>query len=138
MKLASENFLQEANTALNAKEKVARRNLLGQFLPLARDSAASKYGDFDELRAHMKRVRRHTSEHLSHYLQQFEEAAVQHGNQVHFVADAEQLNSKVLSICQAHSARRVAKGKSMVTEETGLNELLLKAGLEQKDRKSVV
>lgn len=130
MKLASENFLQEANTALNAKEKVARRNLLGQFLPLARDSAASKYGDFDELRAHMKRVRRHTSDHLSHYLQQFEEAAVQHGNQVHFVADAEQLNSKVLSICQAHSARRVAKGKSMVTEETGLNELLLKAGLE--------
>jgi L-lactate dehydrogenase complex protein LldF len=87
MKLASENFLQEASAALNAQEKVARRNLLGQFLPLARDSAASKFGDFDALRAHMKQVRRHTSEHLSHYLQQFEEAAVQHGNQVHFVVD---------------------------------------------------
>jgi L-lactate dehydrogenase complex protein LldF len=130
MKLASNEFLQAASAALQEQDKAQRRTIIGQFLPLARDAAASAYGDFDGLRAHMKRVRRHTTAHLSHYLEQFEEAAVQHGNQVHFVANAEQLNSKVLSICQAHSARRVAKGKSMVTEETGLNELLLKAGLD--------
>lgn len=130
MKLASNEFLQASSAALLEEDKAQRRSLIGQFLPLARDAAASAYGDFDALRAHMKRVRRHTMTHLSHYLEQFEEAAVQHGNQVHFVANAEQLNSKVLSICQAHNARRVAKGKSMVTEETGLNELLLKAGLD--------
>jgi L-lactate dehydrogenase complex protein LldF len=130
MKVASQDFLQQAHEALRAKDKVERRDLLGQFMPAARDAAANAYGDFDGLRAHMKRVRGHTTEHLAHYLQQFEEAAVAHGNQVHFAATAEQLNSTVLSICQTHNARRVAKGKSMVTEETGLNELLLKAGLE--------
>lgn len=130
MKVTSRDFLQHAATALADADKVQRRDLLGLFMPLARDTAVAGYGDFDALRAHLKRVRRHTMDHLEHYLTRFEEAALRNGNQVHFAATAEQLNSTVLAICQANGARRVAKGKSMVTEETALNAHLLKAGLD--------
>ncbi|HEY7775331.1 MAG TPA: lactate utilization protein B, partial [Kineobactrum sp.] len=130
MKLASSDFMAQASEALRDSDKVERRNLLGVFLPLARDAAADRYGDFEALRAHMKRVRGHTLDHLDHYLGQFEEAAVRNGNQVHYASNGEEMNSIVLEICQQHGARRIAKGKSMVTEETGLNEHLIKGGFD--------
>lgn len=130
MKLASSDFMAQASEALRDSDKVQRRNLLGVFLPLARDAAADRYGDFEALRAHMKRVRGHTLDHLDHYLGQFEEAAVRNGNQVHYASNGEEMNSIVLEICQQHGARRIAKGKSMVTEETGLNEHLIKGGFD--------
>lgn len=130
MKQTSHAFMQHAEAALADAGKAQRRDLLGLFMPLACDAATARYGDFEALRAHLKRVRTHTTNHLDHYLARFEEAALRNGNQVHFAATPEQLNNTVLSICQAHGARRVAKGKSMVTEETALNEQLLKAGLE--------
>jgi L-lactate dehydrogenase complex protein LldF len=49
---------------------------------------------------------------------------------VHYARDGDELNSIVLDICQQHGARRIAKGKSMVTEETRLNSFLQRAGLE--------
>ncbi|MEQ9394475.1 lactate utilization protein B [Haliea sp.] len=130
MKITSSEFMQHADAALADTDKAQRRDLLGLFMPLARDAAAARYGDFEALRAHLKQVRRHTMAHLEHYLTRFEETALRNGNQVHFAATPEELNSTVLSICRAHGARRVAKGKSMVTEETALNDHLLKAGLE--------
>ncbi|PLW82320.1 (Fe-S)-binding protein [Kineobactrum sediminis] len=130
MKVASPDFMEQASAALRDSDKVERRDLLGLFLPLARDAAAERYGDFDALRAHMKRVRSHTMEHLDHYLGQFEETALRNGNQVHYAGNGDEMNNIVLDICQQHGARRIAKGKSMVTEETGLNEHLQLGGFD--------
>ncbi|MCB1848263.1 MAG: lactate utilization protein, partial [Halieaceae bacterium] len=62
-------------------------------------------------------------------LAQFEQQAAENGNRVHFASDGDAMNSIVLDICQEHRAQRIAKGKSMVTEETGLNDYLQRAGL---------
>jgi L-lactate dehydrogenase complex protein LldF len=126
----SETFIESASEALADQEKVQRRDLMALFTPLMRDAAMDSFGKFEEQRAHLHRIRQHTLEHLDHYLERFEQEAVDNGNQVHYAVDGEAMNSIVLEICQRHGARQVAKGKSMVTEETGLSHHLESAGLQ--------
>ncbi|MEH6584647.1 MAG: lactate utilization protein B [Halioglobus sp.] len=126
----SANFLNSAHEALQEPEKVQRRDLMGQYIPEARNAAVSKFGPFEALRQHVKRIRQHTLDNLDHYLLQFEQEAVKNGSQVHFARSGGEMNSIVLDICQQHGVRRVAKGKSMVTEETELNRYLISAGLD--------
>ncbi|MCL4108928.1 UNVERIFIED_CONTAM: hypothetical protein GTU68_008123 [Idotea baltica] len=85
---------------------------------------------FEELRRQVKAVKQHTIDNLHYYLTGFEREALRNGNHVHFARDGSELNSIVLKVCQQHDARRVAKGKSMVTEESKLNEYLQRAGLD--------
>jgi len=129
LKQTSNTFLENAHEAMQDPEKTQVRDLMALFTPIMRDAAMDSFGHFDELRQHVKQVKQHSLEHLDHYLNRFEQEALQNGNHVHFAADADALNSTVLEICQQHSARLVAKGKSMVTEETGLNDYLKRAGL---------
>ncbi len=129
MKQTSDTFLENAHEALQDAGKAERRDLMALFTPLIRDAAISKFGHFEELREHVKQVKQHSLKHLGYYLNQFEQAALLNGDHVHFAEDGDQMNSVVLDICQQHSARRIAKGKSMVTEETGLNDYLKRAGL---------
>ncbi len=129
LKQTSNTFLDNAHAALQEPDKVQRRDIMALFTPLVRDAAMDSFGHFEDLRRHVKQVKQHSLEHLDHYLTRFEQEALQNGNHVHFAADGDQLNSTVLDICQQHSARRIAKGKSMVTEETGLNDYLKRAGL---------
>lgn len=130
MKQSSDTFLDNASAALKDADKAQRRDLLALFTPLVRGAAMNDFGKFEDLRRHVKKVRQHCLDNLDHYLGQFEREAVHNGNQVHFARDSDELNSIVLDICQQHSARRIAKGKSMVTEETGLNDFLARANLD--------
>jgi L-lactate dehydrogenase complex protein LldF len=129
LKQTSDTFLENASAAMADSGKTQRRDLLALFTPLIRDAAMDNFGQFEDLRDHVRQVRQHSLDHLDHYLAQFEQQAVENGNRVHFARDSDAMNSIVLDICQEHRAQRVAKGKSMVTEETGLNEFLQRAGL---------
>ena len=129
MKQTSDTFLENASAALADSGKSQRRDLLALFSPLMRDAAMGSFGQFEELRDHVRQVRQHSLDHLDHYLAQFEQQAAENGNRVHFASDGDAMNSIVLDICQEHRAQRIAKGKSMVTEETGLNDYLQRAGL---------
>ena len=93
-----------------------------------RSAAVNAYGDFDALREHLHAVRRHTLDHLDVYLDRYLEAATENGNRVHFAETPEELNRTVEAICRQHGARRIIKGKSMVTEESALNDHLTGAG----------
>lgn len=130
MEQHSETFLDNASAALNNSAQAQRRDIIATFAPLMRSAAIEGFAEFDNVRKHVKRVRQHSLDHLDYYLGQFEQEAVHNGNHVHFARDGDELNSIVLDICQQHGARRVAKGKSMVTEETSLNSFLQRAGLD--------
>lgn len=130
MQQYSDQFLERAGEALRDPAGIEQRDNLAHFAPLMRDAAMEKLGNFEALRAHVKNIRQHTRDNLDHYLQRFEAEAIKNGNQVHFAENADEMNSVVLDICQQHGARRVAKGKSMVTEETGLNDYLKRGGLD--------
>ncbi len=130
MEQRSNTFLANASAALGDSDQAQRRDMIALFAPLIRSAAIDGIDCFDSLRRHVKQVRQHSLDHLEHYLGQFEQEAVHNGNHVHFARDGDELNSIVLDICQQHGARRIAKGKSMVTEETNLNRFLQRAGLD--------
>jgi len=129
LKQTSNTFLDNAHAALQDADRIQRRDLMALFMPIVRDAAMDSFGQFEELRQQVKQVKQHTLDHLDHYLAQFEREALQNGNHVHFAGNGDEMNSIVLEICQQHSARRIVKGKSMVTEETALNDYLKRAGL---------
>ena len=130
MQQHSDTFLDNASAALKNSGQAQRRDFFALFAPLVRSAAVANFGGFEQLRKHIKQVRQHSLDNLEHYLSQFEQEAVHNGCSVHFARDGGELNSIVLDICQQHGARRIAKGKSMVTEETGLNSFLQRAGLQ--------
>ena len=130
MQQSSDTFLDNASAALNDNDKLQRRDFMALFTPLIRNAAVDSFENFEALRQHVKQLRQHSLDNLDHYLAQFEQEAVHNGNQVHFARDGEEFNSIVLDICQQHGARRIAKGKSMITEETGLNDFLQRGGLD--------
>ena len=130
MQQHSDTFLDNASAALKNSGQAQRRDFFALFAPLVRSAAVAEFEGFEQLRKHIKQVRQHSLDNLEHYLSQFEQEAVHNGNHVHFARDGGELNSLVLDICQQNGARRIAKGKSMVTEETGLNSFLQRAGLD--------
>jgi L-lactate dehydrogenase complex protein LldF len=123
------HFISDASHALNSRHSVETRNAIGLAMPLARTTAMQSLTGFEELRRQVKAVKQHTIDNLHYYLSCFEREALRNGNHVHFVRDGNEMNSIVLKVCQQHDARRVAKGKSMVTEESKLNTYLERAGL---------
>ena len=129
MELRSDTFLDNASEALKDVAGAERRDLIALFAPELRNAAIEGFEGFESLRQHIKQVRQHTLENLEHYLGRFEQEAVHNGNRVHFARDSDELNNIVLDICQQHGAQRIIKGKSMVTEETGLNNTLEQAGM---------
>lgn len=130
MEQQSHKFKELSAQALGDADAAAQRDIMALFAPLLRDAAMDEFGSFEALRQHVKRVRQHSLDNLDYYLARFELEATNNGNQVHFAEDSAEMNSIVLDICQQHGARRVAKGKSMVTEETALNDFLERGGLE--------
>jgi L-lactate dehydrogenase complex protein LldF len=130
MQQSSDHFLDNASAALANTRQAEFRDMLALFTPLVRNAAVDAFEPFEDLRGHVKRVRQHSLDNLGHYLETYEKQALANGNQVHFARDSEELNSIVLDICQRHDASRIAKGKSMITEETALNDYLQRAGLQ--------
>jgi L-lactate dehydrogenase complex protein LldF len=75
-------------------------------------------------------VRADVIEHLDSYLDQFTSHAKENGMLIHHAADAEQAIKLVLEIAHEHDARLIAKSKTMVSEEIGLNRALEKQGFQ--------
>jgi L-lactate dehydrogenase complex protein LldF len=131
MDVLSRDFIARAGEALGQPERAANREALGVFMPELRRAAMEGLGgtaSFEDLREAFRQVREHSLANLAHYLGQYVDQARANGSQVHFAANAQEMNERVLEICRGADARRIAKGKSMITEETGLNAALAAEG----------
>jgi L-lactate dehydrogenase complex protein LldF len=80
--------------------------------------------DYQELRTQAHAVKRHTIEHLDHYLEVFERNVAAHGGKVVFCKDAPEVADFVLGLAKQRRASLIVKSKSMTTEEIDLNERL--------------
>jgi L-lactate dehydrogenase complex protein LldF len=85
--------------------------------------------DWEEWRERARAVRADAVRHLPELLERLERELTAAGGQVHHAATAAEANDHVIRICRAHDATRVAKAKSMTTEEIGLNDALAGAGI---------
>ena len=94
-----------------------------------RESALRQLPDAVELRGRAKAIRRETVSNLADHLETFSKRLSENGIQLHRASDGEQAGQIVIKIAGEHGAELVAKSKSMVTEEIGLNETLAAAGI---------
>ncbi len=85
--------------------------------------------DSDAVRNLGRKIRAHTIAHLDHYLVQFEASLSALGGSVHWAKDADEAGEIILRIARAGRVKRIAKSKSMVSEEIRLNTRLEAAGM---------
>ncbi len=100
------------------------RNFIGR-----RADSAARLPEFDALRDSARAIKDHTLAHLDLYLEAYERKVTEAGGHVHYARDADEAIAVILGICQAHGAKMVTKGKSMVSEEIGLNAALEQEGI---------
>ncbi len=84
----------------------------------------------DALRAQGRAAKQRAMNALPELLEQFEQAITARGAMVLWAMDAAEANQHVLSIAQQHAVKKIVKGKSMISEEIGLNPVLENAGLQ--------
>ena len=129
MKPTSADFNSNVRVALGDAQ--LQRALGGLPGGLVAQRAAAKAGlpEFEQLRTIGRDVKNHMLANLDLYLARYEKKATENGAQVHWAQTAGDARDIILKICQDANAKLVTKGKSMVSEEIGLNAHLEDAGL---------
>src|SRR5437868_14224680 len=94
-----------------------------------RAKAVAALPEFEALREIGRDIKDHTLANLDFYLAAWADRVERAGGQVHWCSTAEDAREAVLQICQRVGARTATKGKSMVSEELGLNEFLERNGV---------
>jgi len=84
----------------------------------------------ESLRDAGEAIRRRALARLPELLERLEASCRRNGIEVHWAETAEEANLIVLEILSRHGARSLVKGKSMVSEEMGLNHALEHEGIE--------
>jgi len=115
----------------DAQIQVALRRVMGHF-DEAREAAIQEFSParWQELRLRASAIKAHTIAHLDYYLEELERHVVAAGGVVHFARTAQEANGIVAELARARKVQLVAKGKSMVSEELGLNQALEGVGVE--------
>jgi L-lactate dehydrogenase complex protein LldF len=112
----------------NAERRIAGRNLAFDGLPNAED-----------VRDRGRAIRIEALAHLDRYLEQFAAQVEASGGVVHWAADAAEARDIILGLARDSVARRpagqtgpavIAKGKTMISEEIGLNHAFEAAGMQ--------
>jgi L-lactate dehydrogenase complex protein LldF len=130
MQVTSSQFKQTARVKLaDPRLQAALKKLQSNFVKGRADRIA-ELDNFEEIRDAAAAIRDRALAHLDGYLEEFERNATARGAVVHWAETAADANRIVCEIAARHGVRRIAKSKSMVTEECGLNEALEAAGLE--------
>jgi len=101
-------------------------------LALLRARAVESYGAdaFEALRDSARDIRQRALESMDVCIERFEREATARGATVLFAETTEEARALVLEICRRHGVKKAVKSKSMVSEEAGLNDALIAAGIE--------
>jgi len=114
-----------ADTALQKALQNVKRGFVDK-----RKAARAKLPEFDMLREDARAIKDHTLSHLDLYLEAYERKVAESGGSVHYAPSAADARAIILALCQETGAKLVTKGKSMVSEEIGLNAHLQAAKIE--------
>ncbi|AKU10435.1 putative iron-sulfur binding protein [Azoarcus sp. CIB] len=130
MEIRSKEFKERAVFAIHdASLQQALGKARGGFVG-KRVQQVAELPEFEQLREEAKNTKNHILDNLDHYLERYEAAVTAAGGHVHWARDAEEARKIILDICKRVDAKTVTKGKSMVSEEIGLNEALIEHGME--------
>jgi L-lactate dehydrogenase complex protein LldF len=130
MQVTSQQFKQAASRKLADPRLQKALKGMGVRLATARARAVQELDNFEQIREEAARIRDHGLAHLDLYLEQWEANATAAGTVVHWAESPEQVNRIVLDIAKKCAVRKIIKSKSMLGEETGLNEYLARGGVD--------
>ncbi len=112
--------------------KALRQNLTNAMHTLQRNRKKlieTKFTDWDGLRSKAKAVKNNALSNLKERLLEFEENATKNGMNVHFANTKEDACEIIYQLMIEKNINKVLKGKSMASEEIGLNHYLENKGL---------
>jgi len=113
------------DTALRGHLRRAMDTLVANRLKVLPD-----VGELEALRTRCMEIRAHALEKLPDLLERLERRCLENGIRVHWAESVEEGNAIVLEILRSRGVKRLVKGKSMVSEEMGLNHHLESRGIE--------
>jgi L-lactate dehydrogenase complex protein LldF len=126
----STHFKDNAHAALqDAPLQKALQHVRTNFIA-KRAKAAARLPEFEALRDSARDIKDHVLAHLDLYLEAYEAKVTASGGHVHYALTAKDGVDIVLKICRDRGAKAVTKGKSMISEEIGLNAALEAAGID--------
>lgn len=125
-----EDFKVRVENALGNEEvrnnfRVAMSGLMTRRLDMFPDKQ-----ELESLRTQCMEIRANSLSKLPYLLEQLESNCSANGIQVHWAETCEQANNIVLDIMESHDAKMMIKGKSMVSEEMGMNHFMEERGIE--------
>ena len=122
-------FKANAHAALeDVNLQSALRGSRGNFIA-KRAAAREALPEFDALRDRARDIKNDVLANLDLYLEAYEAKVVESGGVVHWAETAEDARRIVLEICREAGARVVNKGKTMISEECGINDWLAANGI---------
>ena len=93
-------------------------------MPPSGRTPSTTFPDIPEAQAYGAVIRAEAIARLPELLEEFEKNATANGAKVIWVRDTKESNETIVKLIKERGAPYVTKGKSMVTEESGLNEVL--------------
>ena len=115
-----------ADPNLQTALRSARNGFVGK-RAIAREKMGAE--EFDALRDRGRDLKNHVLANLGDYLEAYEAQVTASGGHVHWAETAEDARAIVLDICRKAGARTVNKGKTMISEECGINDHLAAHGI---------
>ncbi|MEF3696161.1 lactate utilization protein B [Desulfolutivibrio sp.] len=95
-----------------------------------RERAFADFEDFEAARQRLREARLRAVLRLPEMLARLEERVTAAGGVVHYAGDARQAREIVVGLARERDVRLVVKGKSMISEEIGLNGAFAAVGIE--------
>ncbi len=130
MQITAPRFRQNADKALNdAQLQRALTNVQRGFIDKRR-KAVDALPEFEALRDAARDIKTHTLDHLDLYLETYEKNVTAAGGHVHWAETADDARRTILEICRKVGAKTMTKGKSIISEEIGINAFLEENGIQ--------
>lgn len=123
-------FRTRYQAALNDAQLQKGVSAATRLLVSMREKTVAEIPDWEELRERGRSIREHTLDHLDGCLEMLEQSVTSQGGHVFRAKDGEAARRYVLDLALGRGVRTLVKGKSMISEEIGLNSALEAHGVE--------
>ncbi len=124
MKIQTEEFKTQAEQALDNQALQEALSRACGHIGRMRAKAFQEFPEGEALRTQAHQIKAEVMDHLDAYLDQLETSAQALGVKVHRSPDAEDARQYILELVRSRGITMAVKGKSMTTEEIGLNQEL--------------
>ena len=130
MEPKTKEFNQTAAAALKDEKVQTRLSAVYERFHQPAIQAADATPNWEQMREQARAIKAHTVENLDYYLEMAEANVTKAGGRVFFATDAAAASRYILDLARSKDVKTIIKGKSMLSEEMGLNHRLVQAGIE--------